>query len=567
MRRQLAFIFAASIAGTVCGTAIEQDSKADVFLQEGRTILRYTQSGTLKVTESGTVDVLVVGGGGGGGQNSSYTVDSGGGAGGGGGGVVYKTSFEVVANAEPYQVIVGGGGAVGQNGGNSSVFGLTAYGGGGGARYATNGSTYPGKDGGSGGGSTRGAGLSTEATSGKAIYGAQGNIGNNGGLATHQYAPAGGGGAGGSGGNSSGTTPGTGGSGYECSILYVPFFATNTCYGGGGAGFRYNKTVAGGTGGGGPMKYTAGEAGIDGLGGGGCGGYKGGSGVVIIAFTPSSESRDRGWFAGTGGDESLTVRAVKEGRDEVRIFRKSDTLTLEGSGTIDVLAVGGGGGGGSLELNPDGGSGGGGAGGVVYCANLSVMPGTYAITVGDGGSVGGNGFATTGLGITAFGGGAGAASGKDAGPGFDGASGGGASWPTSNGSGGSTVNSGGAGIYSAYMNKGHAGGGSNHVYGGGGGGGAGEPGDQNSSSTSGNGGDGYPCSITGTSVYYGGGGSGYRGGVASKNSGGGLGGGGNFGHPGVDGFGGGGSGGQKGGSGIFIVRYRLKPVGMTIVVR
>ena len=32
-------------------------------------------------------------------------------------------------------------------------------------------------------------------------------------------------------------------------------------------------------------------------------------------------------------------------------------------------------------------------------------------------------------------------------------------------------------------------------------------------------------------------------------------------------FGGGGSGGQKGGSGIFIVRYRLKPVGMTVVVR
>ena len=73
MRRQLALVAAVSVAGTVCGTAIEQDANAEIFLKEGRTIFRYTQSGTLKVTESGTVDVLVVGGGGGGGQNASYT--------------------------------------------------------------------------------------------------------------------------------------------------------------------------------------------------------------------------------------------------------------------------------------------------------------------------------------------------------------------------------------------------------------------------------------------------------------------------------------------------------------
>ena len=328
MRRQLALVAAVSVAGTVCGTAIEQDANAEIFLQEGRTIFRYAQSGTLKVTESGTVDVLVVGGGGGGGQNASSTSDSGG-AGGGGGGVVYRTSFDVVASSEPYQVVVGSGGAVGQNGGNSSVFGITAYGGGAGARYATNGSTYAGKNGGSGGGSTRGGGLSTDATPGEAIYGEQGNIGNAGGIATHHYAAAGGGGAGGGGGNSSGTTPGTGGSGYDCPILYVPFFATNTCYGGGGAGFRYGKTVAGGTGGGGSMKNTVGEAGTDGLGGGGCGGYAGGSGVVIISFTRTSEPRDRGWFGGTGGDESLTVRGA-QGREEVRIVRQKKHFDIGG---------------------------------------------------------------------------------------------------------------------------------------------------------------------------------------------------------------------------------------------
>ena len=275
MNRKLAVLSLAAIAFTceLQATVVEHDANAEIFLQKGRTILRYTQSGTLKVTDSGTVDVLIVGGGGGGGANPDLDKSPNqGGAGGGGGGVIYKTSFPVSASQTPYKVVVGDGGGIGENGGNSSVFGLTAYGGGAGADYTTAGVAKSGKNGGCGGGSTRGRNVTEGVTPGKAIHGNEDNYGCDGGVATDHYGAAGGGGAGGKGGNGEGTTPGIGGVGYECPILYVPFFATNTFYGGGGAGFRQGKTVAGGVGGGGSMKGTEGEAGVDGLGGGGCGG-------------------------------------------------------------------------------------------------------------------------------------------------------------------------------------------------------------------------------------------------------------------------------------------------------
>ena len=567
MNRQ--FLLTASIimAYAVYGTVIEQDANAEVFLQKGRTILRYTKSGTLKVTESGTVDVLIVGGGGGGGRNQNNEANQGG-AGGGGGGVVYEMSFDVVASSEPYRVVVGSGGAVGENGGNSSVFGLVAYGGGAGARYGTSTDSYPGSGGGSGGGSTS----PSQGTPGVALYGNERNHGYAGGVATHRYGAAGGGGAGGPGGDTqkinNSTKPGMGGAGYECPILYVPFFATNTFYGGGGAGFRYNTTVAGGVGGGGSMKGTEGEAGVDGLGGGGCGGYAGGSGVVIIAFTPTANTTDRGWLECTGGDEAFTVGGL-QGRDEIRVFRNSGTLTLAGSGTVDILAVGGGGGGGILASDGDVGCGGGGGGGVVYCPNLSVRAGTYSITVGKGGDAGVNGYATTGLGIFAFGGGAGGGSDGYVGAGKDGASGGGASFKNSTPG---TPNAGGLAIYADYMNMGHAGAESNMKFCAGGGGGAGEEGHIGDSTSSpkmpGAGGAGYLCSITGLAEYYGGGGAGYR---KTLTVSGGAGGGGSLvggvAHAGEDGLGGGGCGGKAGGSGVFIVRYRLKPVGMVFTIR
>ena len=93
------------------------------------------------------------------------------------------------------------------------------------------------------------------------------------------------------------------------------------------------------------------------------------------------------------------------------IYRQNGTVTVNQSGTIDILLVGGGGGGGrnySGQLQQGGGGGGG--GGVVYKTSFSVTPGTYQVTVGEGGAIGVNGGNTTvsGFGLTAYGGGAGA---------------------------------------------------------------------------------------------------------------------------------------------------------------
>lgn len=545
---------------TVQGTSVVHDVNAQIILQEGRTILVYEQDGTFTVTEPGTVELLLVGGGGGGGQNHSSQGICGGG-GGGGGGVVYKETFSVSAGT--YNVAVGAGGDIGANGGNSSLsFGgsalVTAYGGGGGAKFGGQGRTgYVGKDGASGGGSSRGWTDTDLMDPGHAIHGASENLGHDGGQATHPYGPGGGGGAGEAGGGSSGSTPGKGGDGVACSIV-----APGTYYGGGGAGCREGYTVSGGLGGGGAI----GKAGVDGLGGGGSGGYRGGTGVVVVAFMRTVEPPVKdGWFEGTGGDEVLTNRTAA-GREEIRVFRQNGTLGLVGHGTVEVLVVGGGGGGGITNSYKYG-CGGGGAGGVVHYTNLVVSSGTYAITIGEGGGVGTNGYLTTGLGVLAYGGGAG---GKMVGTtANDGASGGGGVWPSTTGSGGSTTNAGGRAIYVERMNKGHPGGGSNHCYGSGGGGGAGEAGvgSSGTGSTPGRGGNGYACDITGLSVYYGGGGGGLRTDGMSGGSGG-LGGGGGVSgrvaHPGAPNTGGGGAGGMPGGSGIFIVRYMMKPTGLII---
>ena len=93
------------------------------------------------------------------------------------------------------------------------------------------------------------------------------------------------------------------------------------------------------------------------------------------------------------------------------IYRQSGTLNIAEAGTIDILLEGGGGGGGQnkpSELQQGGGGGGG--GGVVYKTSFAVTPGSYQVTVGEGGAIGMNGGNTSvsGLGLTAYGGGAGA---------------------------------------------------------------------------------------------------------------------------------------------------------------
>ena len=109
-------------------------------------VITVTQSGTLHVTGSGTIDVLLVGGGGGSGAPFDNSTDLFGSGGGGGGGVVYQTGIAVTEGS--YAITVGAGGAGGgemksnkgtggpaSNGGNSIAFGITAYGGGAGGPH------------------------------------------------------------------------------------------------------------------------------------------------------------------------------------------------------------------------------------------------------------------------------------------------------------------------------------------------------------------------------------------------------------------------------------------------
>lgn len=578
---KIAAAIAAALPLATHATQIARDANAEIIRQQsGRTIYIYRQSGSITVTEAGTVDILLVGGGGGGG--ASYSSDDRfTGGGGGGGGVLYSQS--VAVSPGTYSITVGNGGAVGENGGNTTAFDLTAYGGGaGGNGDKTTGN--PGGNGASGGGAAHYEGNNdngNDIAGGSVLYSSQGNLGNVGGVSSHQWAPGGGGGAGSPGMRGTGGIPGAGGDGVEIAII-----GSGDYYGGGGAGRRSTRTspseaaknVPGGNGGGGALENGVPQAGKDGLGGGGAGGAAGGSGVVIVAFTPSATVVDRGWFEGAGGDEVVTNKV--SGFWEVsRIFRRSGTLTLVGSGTVDVLAVGGGGGGGTIDgtgTNPRGGAGGGG-GGVVYYTNLIISAGTYAIEIGEGGGVSTNGFPTHGLGVTAFGGGAGADGSYQTNidrKGKNGASGGGSTiyFNASSSTYGDEF-PGGAAVYTAYGNLGNDGGVCKHAYAPGGGGGAGTSGGDGAGGVPGAGGAGVEVAIAAVGEYYGGGGAGYRyTGNKYQLAKGGLGGGGSLelqgeASPGEDGRGGGGCGGQRGGSGVFVIRYRLKPSATTIIMR
>ena len=321
-----------------------------------------------------------------------------------------------------------------------------------------------------------------------------------------------------------------------------------------------------------------GSAGTDGLGGGGAGGFRGGSGVVIIRYVPAHSKA----FAARGGAISM------DGEYRVHTFASNGTFTMPCNGLVDILLVGGGGGGGEINEKR---AAGGGAGGLVYMTNVVLAAGAHAIAVGSGGAIGANGGNTSlsaniaGITktFTAYGGGAGTR-GDTTAPGAAGGSGGGA--VVAYADSGSMV-PGGAAAYAAEDNIGHAGAGATHFWGCGGGGGAGSSptkrncngvdyafnldwsvkpeGYPNESGWVGWpswGGDGLAIGITGESVYYAGGGAAAR--IdGDNNAQGGLGGGGGYmnrvGSAGTDGLGGGGAGGFRGGSGVAIIRYRFAP--------
>jgi hypothetical protein len=232
----------------------------------------FTTTGTASFTlfkstgmsESVTVEYLIVGGGGGGGMDM--------GGGGGGGGVLSGMTY--VSTPYTATVIVGAGGigapAAGTSGqpsnhqftipakkGDNSVFAtFTAIGGGfGGSSYYNYAPGPAGGNGGSGGGAS---GYSTGGTMGGGT-GTAGQ-GNNGGRGGGQYYSGGGGGAGGAGVDS--TSQPNGGVGVQNSILGVSYF-----WGGGGGGASYSLSTGGnggnGGGGGGAVGTTTGGSGLN----------------------------------------------------------------------------------------------------------------------------------------------------------------------------------------------------------------------------------------------------------------------------------------------------------------
>tara|TARA_B100001094_G_scaffold186758_1_gene180960 strand:+ start:384 stop:1241 length:858 start_codon:yes stop_codon:yes gene_type:complete len=253
-------------------------------------------------------------------------------------------------------------------------------------------------------------------------------------------------------------------------------------------------------------------------------------------------------------------------------FTEDGTFITDRALTADILVVAGGGGGGHW-------GGGGGAGGLIYNTNISLVAGSYSVTIGSGGaravqirnhahpvlnyqgSNGGN--STFGSLYTAIGGGGGGShntgssyswnsnpSGRSRDEGRSGGSGGGSgfNWNISS-LGGCQRPSAGAGTAGQGNNGGRSctGGNCDNPRRAGGGGGAGGVG---ASCGPAHGGVGLQINITGSSVYYAGGG----GGVSGT---GGQGGGGDYTVVATPNTGGGGGSFANGADGIVIVRYTI----------
>jgi hypothetical protein len=267
----------------------------------------------------------------------------------------------------------------------------------------------------------------------------------------------------------------------------------------------------------------------------------------------------------TGGSVStITENGVTY---RVHTFTSSGNLTVQKSGSVEVLVVAGGGGGGNNH------AGGGGAGGYIYRSGYQINDGsTITVTVGAGGVspvvnsdpvTNGNNSVFSDLVAIGGGGGGNRNDTDNNSPGGNGGSGGGGGGSQSFVPLNRVPGSGTPG-------QGFDGGAAIDIFGGGGGG-ASQVGSTGANSPSGgNGGNGIQSSISGTLTYYaGGGGGGYC--PISGGGNGGLGGGGNGGiqqfdqgTPGTANTGGGGGGGgaggtpgSTGGSGIVIVRYPI----------
>jgi len=556
---------------------------------------------TFDVQTGGFVDILIVGGGGGGGGDNS---------GGGGAGAVRVIPNVEVADGVNYSIQIGQGGrgCVNSDGDATPIANNQAYSGGA-SRFQNGGIDYVANGGGLGASAgaidaypspnlTGGAESQTNSPGGNGSGGGergdQGPFGGAGSGGTYGYnggtgasgAGGGGGGAGavGQNGNVRGSElGGNGGAGIQNDYET----GTNQWYGAGGGGGNNNnvwnvQSPTNGIGGvtnGPSTPSTAGATNTGSGGGGGThsqpdAGAPGGSGVIVIRYllagTPS--------LTASGGTKTTS------GNQTIHTFTGPGTFTVTDSTTDlgKILLVGGGGGGGGDN------SGGGGAGCLQYRENFTIAPGSYPINIGSAGdgapgtnTAAQGGGATTGMSITAPGGGKGGTGDTNLYSGGAGGSGGGGAGeqsgdPGSGGNaGGSAGHPGGIDVVSPNSGWGNPGGG-NSNNGGGGGGGAGARGSNGASDdVGGNGGNGARYSISGSTVYYaGGGGGGNENDTQSPEPQGGLGGGGNhnYDYPnkpaaanGDANTGGGGGGGTyaptggctggNGGTGIVIISY------------
>jgi len=268
------------------------------------------------------------------------------------------------------------------------------------------------------------------------------------------------------------------------------------------------------------------------------------SGTATIGLQLTSD-----WFRRNTGYTPLESLPVAVFTTTGPVSVSGTTYTFTGSGTftvnnasaiIDTLVVGGGGAGSSGFFG-----GGGGGGGLQYATGVVVQPGTYTVTVGDGGVIvggitGANGGNSSFLTYTGTGGGNGGRTWAGTVAAGNGGCGGGGGYQDQVGGIGSQGGNGARGVQV----------GSRH---GGGGGGMG------GNASAQNGGPGIVNSITGTATFYAGGGAGGPEGALVAT--GGSGGGGNPGTTGTANRGGGGGGAippdtlpGRGGSGVVIIR-------------
>jgi hypothetical protein len=267
-------------------TATTGSPTIDTSSRPGKTIIKYTGSGSITIGTAGYAEILVIGGGGAGFAVVGNTLGSGGG---GAGGYLYNTSAFLPSGTLNVTVAAPSvGGSISDPVVNSSFLGIPPLG-----YLAFGGSSYIVNQGPIPGGS--GAGGSQSPTTGWPSQFSQGNAGGN----NTSAGGGGGGGAGAAGGVGTGTGTsgqgGVGGAGLSNTIIggSAIFYAG----GGGGAGSSASPgTKAGGAGGGGASSTVSSGAtatsGTANTGGGG-------GGAISISTGPTS--------AGAGGSGYVVV--------------------------------------------------------------------------------------------------------------------------------------------------------------------------------------------------------------------------------------------------------------------